>query len=770
MGEGYHDKVEENESGDEVMLHIPNNDSSEEDGEIEEGDLERKKVSMSTNHVSTLRGSSFQLEEKVPQQVPPTIPDEHVDLNMTDGQVIAAASTKATFDGVVRTRGQKIQDEKHARYSSYGIMGGRDKYDEDLSKLMNDEQMHSEIFQKETFCGLKHLLTDVDTRKRPVLLIIQNIKSFSPIVLNDLIHHLKLYRGAPHFINFNLMLGVQSNNKEEIHLRVSIQNCTKLVVKTFHFPSMKNIIFEVVYKMLSSRNTLLTFEPAVIQTLIQTINLFGMSVMKFKRILKVLIAEHIYKNQDYFFVHNVHMTLCSKKEFAKIEANLSACANSGFAEFHKDCNQDQRAEQCAKIVSATKEYVLKRRHWFKAFEVISELACLAYQTIERDRRRKVLMDKIQRGEQLDKNDKNKKTEAQATRRKREREVNEEIELFEVPSKELGIFRYQFILNYMAQPSTTEKVKFIMNIYGLNPNWKDTVFKELLPTLQLRKTKLKVETQKGHQVQVERQSTFIKTEVDVVESMLKGEHQFKKHQREGDRRFGAKIGAGSKQVNMKSNAARQEALLGGGSKHRRAQQQEMAENSLAQANIGFGEIDDAKFLEACKNLRPKDDHDYRQMFWSWMEEFHGRYLNCEMSKSSALQRTLFHVQKNDFDDKINPDISGNMTKTIIDSDWIFEETQKLMDQAAEAQAKAKQEGRPVPPPESREITPIYRNDDTRKGLITVEDLECQEENTKILYELLKFYGRDANIYDMYGLFKTIMKKSPNPKKLLKGEDY
>lgn len=62
---------------------------------------------------------------------------------------------------------------------------------------------------------------------------------------------------------------------------------------------------------------------------------------------------------------------------------------------------------------------------------------------------------------------------------------------------------------------------------------------------------------------------------------------------------------------------------------------MAENSLAQAKIGFGEIDDAKYHEACKNLRPKNDHDYRQMFWSWMEEFHGRYLNCEISKSSRL---------------------------------------------------------------------------------------------------------------------------------------
>ena len=35
-GEGYRDKAEESESGDEVMLHIPNNDSSEEDAENEE--------------------------------------------------------------------------------------------------------------------------------------------------------------------------------------------------------------------------------------------------------------------------------------------------------------------------------------------------------------------------------------------------------------------------------------------------------------------------------------------------------------------------------------------------------------------------------------------------------------------------------------------------------------------------------------------------------------------------------------------------------------
>ena len=40
-----------------------------------------------------------------------------------------------------------------------------------------------------------------------------------------------------------------------------------------------------------------------------------MSVDKFKRILKVLISEHIFSNTDHFFLHNVNLRLCSKKEF-----------------------------------------------------------------------------------------------------------------------------------------------------------------------------------------------------------------------------------------------------------------------------------------------------------------------------------------------------------------------------------------------------------------------------------------------------------------------
>lgn len=61
-----------------------------------------------------------------------------------------------------------------------------------------------------------------------------------------------------------------------------------------------------------------------------------MSVEKFRRILKVLIAEHIYQNQDYFFVHNVPVGLCSKKEFTLLTDKLEKCIRTGFEEFHKE--------------------------------------------------------------------------------------------------------------------------------------------------------------------------------------------------------------------------------------------------------------------------------------------------------------------------------------------------------------------------------------------------------------------------------------------------
>jgi hypothetical protein len=65
----------------------------------------------------------------------------------------------------------------------------------------------------------------------------------------------------------------------------------------------------------------------------------------------------------------------------------------------------------------------------------------------------------------------------------------------------------------------------MQVYSLNPNFNDTVFKELIPTLRERKTKVKTETHSDRSVTVERTSKFIETELNIIEKMLTGEYRY-----------------------------------------------------------------------------------------------------------------------------------------------------------------------------------------------------------------------------------------------------
>ena len=140
----------------------------------------------------------------------------------------------------VRTRRQK-DDRKPSSKADFEYTGSIDDH-------------ANRFLHKETFAGVLHEL-DNDRNvgvMRPIVFIIKNIKSFNPIVLNDLIHLLKKYRESQNR-NFCLVLGVQNNNKDEVHLRINIQNCTNLTMKTFYFPSMKNIIFEVINIMLLTK-------------------------------------------------------------------------------------------------------------------------------------------------------------------------------------------------------------------------------------------------------------------------------------------------------------------------------------------------------------------------------------------------------------------------------------------------------------------------------------------------------------------------------------
>ena len=92
-------------------------------------------------------------------------------------------------------------------------------------------------------------------------------------------------------------------------------------------------------------------------------------------------------------------------------------------------------------MDATKNFVKKRRHWFKAFEIISQLACLAYETIERDQYRKNLLTFIPKTELIDKNNKKAADEAAEAREEKVRAIDEKVESFVVPENELHIFKH-----------------------------------------------------------------------------------------------------------------------------------------------------------------------------------------------------------------------------------------------------------------------------------------------------------------------------------------
>lgn len=108
------------------------------------------------------------------------------------------------------------------------------------------------------------------------------------------------------------MLGVQNNNRNEIHYRINIKNCSKMTIKTLFFPSMKHIIFEVIYILLLKKNCPLQYDHDVIAHLIETINLYGMSVDKFKRIMKCILTEFFYKN-DLYALHLVELKLYKRE-------------------------------------------------------------------------------------------------------------------------------------------------------------------------------------------------------------------------------------------------------------------------------------------------------------------------------------------------------------------------------------------------------------------------------------------------------------------------
>ena len=97
-------------------------------------------------------------------------------------------------------------------------------------------------------------------------------------------------------------------------MRIRIQNAVKMTVKKFFFPCMKNIIFEVIYMLILNTTTAITMDYDVVDNIIEIINVNGMSLNKFRRILRMLITDFFLFN-EFFYVHHEKLCLLSEKQF-----------------------------------------------------------------------------------------------------------------------------------------------------------------------------------------------------------------------------------------------------------------------------------------------------------------------------------------------------------------------------------------------------------------------------------------------------------------------
>jgi hypothetical protein len=62
--------------------------------------------------------------------------------------------------------------------------------------------------------------------------------------------------------------------------------------------------------------SVITLDHSVISKIVEISNIHGMSIKKFKRIMKLLIAD-FFLSCDFFYVHNIEIGLQSHEEFKK---------------------------------------------------------------------------------------------------------------------------------------------------------------------------------------------------------------------------------------------------------------------------------------------------------------------------------------------------------------------------------------------------------------------------------------------------------------------
>lgn len=203
-----------------------------------------------------------------------------------------------TYDGhlkVVSAAKSVSYNGKSARKVIQEGIDDDEKIDEDKNDLMNYEQGAAD---KKCFRGIKKLIRS-NGFENIIVFVIPNIKTFPSKNLNDLIYLTHKYR-AKYNLKLSLLIGIQSNSLDVLNTHLDMSSGLKILVKKFYFPSMKKILLEVIYRMMMTQKTCFSLGTNFLRTVAENIQVMGLSLEKFRRMLHFLIADRFYRNKLYF--------------------------------------------------------------------------------------------------------------------------------------------------------------------------------------------------------------------------------------------------------------------------------------------------------------------------------------------------------------------------------------------------------------------------------------------------------------------------------------
>lgn len=81
-----------------------------------------------------------------------------------------------------------------------------------------------------------------------------------------------------------------------------------------------------------------------------------------------------------------------------------------------------------------------------------------------------------------------------------------------------------------------------------------------------------------------------------------------------------------------------------------------------------DLDETKVKQLMSKFAPKNDEEFKNVFLKWIRHFMAKYL---MKSLTPFQEYLFYIKWNgDLMDKLNPDIAGAMTHSILNVQQIL----------------------------------------------------------------------------------------------------